>query len=102
MAEAIARGLIRGNVFTPNQMIAADVSAERRELFSKQLSIQSVESPAEAASSAARVLLSVKPQNMKQVLAEMQPVIPVDALVISIAAGISANFIEQGLAPKCR
>jgi pyrroline-5-carboxylate reductase len=103
MAEAIARGLVRGNVFTPDQMIAADVAPERRELFSKQLSIKAVESPAQAVSAAPRVLLSVKPQTMKQVLADMQPVIPADALVISIAAGISSRFIEQGLAPKpCR
>lgn len=103
MAEAIARGLIRGNVLTPVQIIAADVSEQRRELFSKELSIKSVEDPAAAAGQASTILLSVKPQTMKDVLAALQPAIMPDALVVSIAAGISSRFIEQGLSPKpCR
>jgi len=46
------------------------------------------------------VLLSVKPQMMQQVLASLLPTIRDDALVVSIAAGISAKFIEKGLSPK--
>jgi len=103
MAEAIARGLITGKVLTPQQMIAADVSSERRDLFTNKLFIKAVESPAEAASEASTILLSVKPQNMKDVLNDLRPVIDDDALVISIAAGISSRFIEENLAPKrCR
>jgi pyrroline-5-carboxylate reductase len=103
MAEAIARGLIEGKVFTPQQMIAADVSPERRDLFANKLSIKAVESAAEAAREAPTILLSVKPQTMKDVLASLKPVIADDALVISIAAGIGTRFIEQHLAPKqCR
>jgi pyrroline-5-carboxylate reductase len=103
MAEAIARGLITGKVFTPQQMIAADVSAERRDLFVNKLFIKAVDSPAEAASDARTILLSVKPQNMKDVLSSLRPVISDDALVISIAAGISSRFIEEHLSPKrCR
>ncbi len=103
MAEAIARGLLRGSVLSPEQMIAADVSVQRRELFSKEIGIKAVESVAQAASQAAMILLSVKPQNMQQVLAELGRVIREDALVISIAAGISSATIEKGLAPKpCR
>jgi pyrroline-5-carboxylate reductase len=103
MAEAIARGLIAGNVYAPQQIIAADVSPERRALFESTLSIKAVETPAAAASQARTHLLSVKPQNMKDVLSAMQPVIDDEALVISIAAGVGSRFIEQHLAPKrCR
>ena len=100
MAEAIARGLIRGGVFTPQQMIAADVSAERHKLFSNKLHIEATDSPAKAAALAPVILLSVKPQNMKDLLASLAPVIADDALIISIAAGISSKFIEEGVAPK--
>lgn len=103
MAEAIARGLLDGKVFAASQMIAADVSPQRRELFSKTLGIESIESPSKAVSDARRILLSVKPQNMKDVLAELKTTMRDDALVISIAAGISSKFIEQNLAPRpCR
>jgi pyrroline-5-carboxylate reductase len=103
MAEAIATGVIRGGVLEPQKIIAADVSPERREFFTTKLSIASVASPAAAAGKADTILLSVKPQNMKDVLSEMKSVIGDDVLVISIAAGVSTKFIEQNLLPKqCR
>jgi pyrroline-5-carboxylate reductase len=103
MAEAIATGVIRGGVFQPQKIIAADVSHERREFFTTKLSIASVASPAAAASKADTILLSVKPQTMKDVLAEMKDSISDNALIISIAAGVSTRFIEQNLSPKeCR
>lgn len=103
MAEAIARGLIRASVLTPQQIIAADVSAERRDFFRHKLLIETTDSPAAAAAEAPMILLSIKPQTMKQVLDELASVVADDALIISIAAGISTRFIEQGLAPKaCR
>ncbi|HEY1629377.1 MAG TPA: pyrroline-5-carboxylate reductase [Tepidisphaeraceae bacterium] len=103
MAEAIATGVIRGGVLEPKQIIAADVSPERREFFTTKLSIASVASPAAAASKADTILLSVKPQTMKDVLLEMKDALSDNALVISIAAGISTKFIEQNLSPRqCR
>jgi pyrroline-5-carboxylate reductase len=103
MAEAIARGIVSGRVFSAQQLIAADVSPERRELFQKSLSIPAVASAGQAASQAPIVLLSVKPQVMKGVLAELKQVIRDDALIISIAAGISAKFIAENLSPRpCR
>jgi pyrroline-5-carboxylate reductase len=103
MAEAIATGVIRGGVLEPQKIIAADVSPERREFFTTKLSIASVASPAAAASKADTILLSVKPQTMKDVLAEMKDVVSDNSLIISIAAGVSTKFIEQNLSPKqCR
>ena len=43
MAEAIVRGLLRAGLYRPEQLIAADVAPARRELFSKELGIKSVE-----------------------------------------------------------
>ncbi|HVT90609.1 MAG TPA: pyrroline-5-carboxylate reductase [Tepidisphaeraceae bacterium] len=99
MAEAIARGLLSGRVFTADQLVAADVSPQRRDLFSSSLKIQTHDSPAAAAKDAQRILLSVKPQNMKDVLVELKPVVTDQTLIISIAAGISSRFIEQNLSP---
>jgi pyrroline-5-carboxylate reductase len=99
MAEAIARGLIGAGVYAPLHLIAADVSPQRRELFWRTLGIQAVESSAEAARQAPILLLSVKPQNMKELLESIRAVIADDVLVVSIAAGVSTRFIEQQLAP---
>jgi pyrroline-5-carboxylate reductase len=97
MAEAIARGVTRAGLFDPAQIIAADVSPERRELFSNQLNIRAVESNADAARDARTLLLSVKPQQMEAALAALGGALRPDVLVISIAAGTTTAFIERHL-----
>ena len=97
MAEAIARGVIRAGVLAPGQMVAADVSPQRRELFAGELKVRAVEDNAAAARDARIILLSVKPQQMAQALQGIGGVLDPWALVISIAAGISSAFIERHL-----
>jgi len=97
MAEAIARGVIAKGVLRPEKIIAADVSPQRRELFQNELRIRAVEDNLEAARQSSTLLLSVKPQQMQQALEGIGKILSPDALVISIAAGITTSFIEQHL-----
>jgi pyrroline-5-carboxylate reductase len=97
MAEAIVRGVVRAKLFAPEQVIAADVSAQRRELFGGELKVCAVEANADVARQARVLLLSVKPQQMAAVLAPLGGVIDAGTLIISIAAGISSAFIEKHL-----
>src|SRR5688572_13594823 len=97
MAEAIARGVMGKNILRADQMIAADVSPQRRELFQQQLGITAVEDNATAARDAKIVLLSVKPQHMAAALAGLGQVISESTLVVSIAAAIGTAFIEKHL-----
>src|SRR6202021_289406 len=64
MAEAIVRGVVRAGLFQPGQIIASDISAQRRDLFSRELEVTSVEDNTEAARQSRVLLLSVKPQMM--------------------------------------
>jgi len=97
MAEAIARSVIAAGVIAKEQIVAADVSSARREVFAKQIGVAAVEKNEEAVRGARIILLSVKPQHMKDVLGGIGGVVLGDALVISIAAGISSSFIEKNL-----
>ena len=96
MAEAIVRGVLSKQVLRPDQIIAADVSPQRRELFTHELRVKAVEENADAADADA-ILLSVKPQHMAAALAAIAPVISPRTLIVSIAAGISTSFIENHL-----
>lgn len=100
MAEAIARGVLRARVFGAEQLIASDISPERRALFEEQLSIRAVEENAEAAREARTIILAVKPQQMAAALGAIAPVLRAETLVISIAAGVSTAFIEKQLGEK--
>ncbi|MDP9173755.1 MAG: pyrroline-5-carboxylate reductase [Planctomycetota bacterium] len=100
MAEAIARGILSAGVLLPKQIIAADISAERRNLFQSDLQITATDDIVAAASQAATVLLCVKPFQMEKVLPEVGAKLQPATLIISIAAGISTGFIERSLEPQ--
>jgi pyrroline-5-carboxylate reductase len=95
MAEAIVRGVLSSGQIPADRIIAADVSADRRILFESQLKVKAVEDNRLVASQSRMLLLSVKPQMCKAVLSGVADVLPADATVISIMAGISSATIDQ-------
>jgi pyrroline-5-carboxylate reductase len=97
MAEAIVRGVLSGAKIPADQIIAADISPERRKFFQSVLGVAAVESPAAAVAGARTVLLAVKPFQMETVLKSIAGAIDDKSLVISIAAGIGTGFIEKTL-----
>ncbi len=97
MAEAIVRGVLRSGLLDPSRIIAADVSAPRRDLFTNDLKIHCVPDAPEAARQSRAILLSVKPQQMQSALASLGQTLQPQTLIISIAAGISTAYIERML-----
>ncbi|HVT80721.1 MAG TPA: pyrroline-5-carboxylate reductase [Phycisphaerae bacterium] len=97
MAEAIARGLLRTAAYQPQDICATDPEPGRQELFARELGI-SCSGEKSGAAGAEIVILAVKPFIMADALAQIKPEVRPDALIISIAAGISAEFIEKALA----
>lgn len=97
MAEAIVRGVIGAGLYQPSQLLAADRSPQRQDLFRNELGIRTTDDNADVAERCRILLLCVKPQQMAEVLAEIRPVVDEKKLLISIAAGISSRFIEQTL-----
>lgn len=97
MAEAIARGVIDAGIFAPSQLLAADRAANRLDLFRNELGIRTTDDNATVAERCQTILLCVKPQQMADALAEIRPAVTPQTLLISIAAGISTQFIENAL-----
>ena len=96
MAEAILRGVVGGGVLDRGRIVVAEPLPARRELLSRDLQVACVESNALAAG-CPHVLLAVKPQVMAGVLDEIAPAVAADAVVISIAAGISTRVLDDKL-----
>ncbi len=97
MAEAIVRGVLSAKRMSARQIIVADVAPARRELFDRELRVKATENNQEAVGDARTVLLSVKPQQMQDLLGGVGSALRGDALIISIAAGISTEFIQSTL-----
>jgi pyrroline-5-carboxylate reductase len=96
MGEALASGLLRAGVAAPG-LIAAVRRTERAEQLRQAYGIEAV-AAAEAAKRAETIVITVKPQDMAALLAEIAPAVAADKLIISVAAGITTSFIETRLA----
>ena len=102
MAEAIARGVIGRGLLQPGQVIAGDVSPERRALFEQQLGVRTTLDNRDVVRDTRTVLLGVKPQQMAGVLASLRIAFRPNSLVLSIAAGVGTAFIEHHLGAPLR
>jgi pyrroline-5-carboxylate reductase len=95
MAEAIARGILRANLFAPDEMIAADPDPQRRRLFAEDLGIRAVEANEEVVQETSTVLVAVKPQQFDKAIAPIGSLLGPESLLVSICAGISTRHIEE-------
>ncbi len=94
MGEAIVAGLLGAGALTADQVVVAEPVAQRRAELAGALGVSAVPSGVEALAGATAVLLAVKPQVMDSVVRELSDHVG-DAVVISIAAGITCARIES-------
>lgn len=97
MGEALIKGMLRESLIAPHDIVAADPWKERLENLVALYGIRSTERNINAVEGAEIILLSIKPQVMKEVLAELCGHISSDTLVFSIAAGVQVAAIRNGL-----
>jgi len=97
MAEAIIAGLIKTGICKADKIIASDKSQQRTGYLCKSFGINAATSNREVFETSEIIILSIKPQNMKEVLEEIKPETSATEkkIIISIAAGIQINFLEK-------
>ena len=101
MAEAIVGAAVRSGFLPADTIVVADPAAARREKLAGELGVTCVETN-DAPACCPRVLLAVKPQVMGDMLQADAKKFRDDALVISIAAGVSTAFFDARLAGRGR
>lgn len=102
MAGALIRGLIGTDTVPADRIIASDPDRARLDAMKAELGVRTFESNADALENADVVVLATKPQVFPQVLAGLGSALRPDALVVSIAAGISTRIIERALPDGAR
>jgi pyrroline-5-carboxylate reductase len=103
MATALARGFIQAGIAPPEAIRASDPVAAAREAFVREVpGVQVGDDNHSVVERAKIVILAVKPQQMSAVLAEIRGTIAPDALVVSIAAGITLERLAADLPPQQR
>jgi pyrroline-5-carboxylate reductase len=102
MAEALIRGLVKGNHIPPGRVLASAPRRERLDELQAAYGIGTTLDNREVAESSNLVVLSVKPQILDKVLREIGDRLQPGTLVISIAAGFDTATIEEAVADGVR
>ncbi len=95
MGEALLRGILAAKRVPASRVICSDADAAKARRVARSLQVGLAGSNAELAARSEVVLLAVKPQQMEEVLKEIHPSVGRWTLIISIAAGIRAGWIEK-------
>lgn len=97
MAEAMVAGLLSQQMLPAQNIVASHPREDRRVRLEAKHGIRVVEHNADAVRDADLILLTVKPQVMHTVTAELAEVLQPEQTVISIAAGTSVAQLQTGL-----
>ncbi|GAB3491373.1 pyrroline-5-carboxylate reductase family protein [Flexivirga lutea] len=97
MGEALLAGLVRD--VDPTRIVVSDRSTDRQDQIAQKYGVRaaSAAEAVEAVESAGAVLVAVKPHDVAALLDEVGSHLPSDALVVSVAAGITAASLEEHL-----
>ena len=97
MASAMIGGLLSRRDVEADGIVASDRRQERLDAVGGQFGIRATLDNREAALNARVIVLSVKPQVLPGVLAELRGAVEPGALVVSIVAGATITAIATGL-----
>jgi pyrroline-5-carboxylate reductase len=101
MGLALMRGIIDSGAVPPERIVIHNKRKERTLALAQEYGVRAAESNAACVHGADVVLIAVKPQIFTKVLAEIKGELG-DALVISVAAGITSTRIEAELGGRPR
>ena len=102
MATAMIQGMLRAGIAPAESICASDPLPAARVALEAEAGVAVFESNLPVVERSEVLVLAVKPQNMREVLGQLRPVVTPEHLVVSIAAGITLASIEEGLVARGR
>lgn len=97
MAEALAGGIARARIIPAESVIVSDPVPARCEHLRNQHGLTTTDKNIQAAVAGGTIFLAVKPQVLPDVLDEIAASVNPEQLVISIAAGVKLELLENAL-----
>ncbi len=97
MAEALLKGLLAASSIGPKDILVSDLLSERLEYLNKEYKVKTTDDNRKLVQKCDILILAVKPQVVKKVLESFSDLVDSNKIIISVAAGISINFIEDAL-----
>jgi pyrroline-5-carboxylate reductase len=100
LGEAIALGLIQSRVLQPSEIMGSAKRDSSIERLKTKIGIAAFTDNAELVSLCDLIIIAVKPQNVSKIIAEIKDVLKPSQLIISVAASVTTNYIEERLETK--
>ncbi len=100
MATAIINGILTNKAKTAEQISVFDLDSAKVSAMTAK-GVQSASTGEELVRNSDIIVLAVKPQNYDEVLASVKNAVAVDKVFVTIAAGISIEYVQSRLGTKC-
>lgn len=100
MASAIIKGILSSNYMEAENISASEVNEEFATLKREELGIEVLTDNKLLAKKSDIIFLAVKPHFVREVLTEIKNEISSEKLIISIAAGVNTQAIQEQLNPS--
>ena len=100
MATAIINGMLKSKEYNPCDIYIFDLDENKKEAMKKN-GVSVCKTSIEVLNSSEYVVLAIKPQNYPDVLTEIKDAVENNHVIISIAAGISIEFIKSYISAEC-
>lgn len=100
MATAIINGILSNGAKAAEDISVFDLDAAKLEIMAKK-GIDTVSSCGELAAKSDIIVLAVKPQNYDEVLADIKDSVRESTVIVTIAAGISIEYVRKGIGKNC-
>ncbi len=97
MAEAIISGFIKNDIVKNSNIVCNDISEERLNILSHKYAVSIQQDKASALENAEIVFLSTKPQQFGNIFKDYSSELKKAKIIVSIAAGVTTEFIEKFL-----
>ncbi len=97
MASAIIKGLLDSELFTKEQLCAAEINSINAQKAEQEFGIKITDKADDVVKNTDIIVIATKPFAVKELLEKIKPYVTEKQIIISIAAGISTHLIESAL-----
>ena len=102
MANAFIRGILSQGIIQPENIYVYDIDTDKLNKLCNQLGIQKAKDNCHLVSGSDIVILAVKPNIYSMVFEDIKDVLSQDKILLSIAAGITVDYIKERIDNKCK
>ena len=95
MGTALLKGVLSSNTIEKEKTVIYDVREEVIKNRIQEFNVKAVGSNTELVQQVKFIIIAVKPQNIDSVLEEIGPKLSEDQILISIAAGVTLDYIKK-------